>query len=81
MTYTRHRDTQETLAIIDKLDVDTAKVTEEELYKRFGMFDAFRDGSLSTFERLKPKVWCLFEEPYSSRAAKVHLLYCTVHAE
>ena len=70
MTYTRHRDTEETLQIIDTLDVATEKITEDELYKRFGMNDDFKSGTLTPWLRLKPKIWCLFEEPYSSNSAK-----------
>ena len=36
MTYTIHRDTQATLAILDKLDIETEKPTEEEVARKFG---------------------------------------------
>lgn len=36
MTYTQHRDTQDTLAVLDRLDLDTEKLTEEDIAKKFG---------------------------------------------
>ena len=39
MTYTTHRDTQATLAILDKLDIETDKPTDEEIAKKFGFED------------------------------------------
>ncbi|XP_017491439.1 PREDICTED: potassium voltage-gated channel protein Shaw-like, partial [Rhagoletis zephyria] len=70
MTYTCHRETQQTLAILDTLDMDAASMTEEELAKKFGFEESYRSGKLTTWQRLKPKIWLLFDEPYSSNAAK-----------
>ncbi|UXI22609.1 TATA box-binding protein-associated factor RNA polymerase I subunit A-like [Sarcoptes scabiei] len=70
MTYTCHRDTQQTLAILDTLDIDAASLTEEEMSKKFGYEEQFRKGKLTRWQRLKPKIWLLFDEPYSSNAAK-----------
>ena len=42
----QHRDTQETLAVLDRLDLDTDKPSEEELAKRFGYEDDFYSGTV-----------------------------------
>ena len=78
MTYTTHRDTQETLQILDRLDLDTDKPTEEEIMKKFGLEEEFQSGDLSCWQKVKPKIWALFDEPYSSTAAKVRLHYDNV---
>ena len=44
----QHRDTQETLAVLDRLDLDTEKPSEEELAKKFGYEEDFFKG-LFTF--------------------------------
>ena len=72
MTYTQHRDTQETLAVLDRLDLDTEKPSDEELARKFGMEDDYLNGTLSWWQKLKPKLWSLADEPYSSNAAKVN---------
>lgn len=71
MTYTQHRDTQETLAVLDRLDLDTDKPTDEEIAQKFGFEDDYHNGTLSWWQRLKPKLWSLFDEPYSSLPAKI----------
>ena len=73
MTYTQHRDTQDTLAVLDRLDLDTEKLTEEDIAKKFGWDDdsKYVNGVLPWYRRLQPKLWQLFDEPYSSNAAKV----------
>nr|QQY02529.1 potassium voltage-gated channel protein Shaw 1 [Cryptocotyle lingua] len=70
MTYTSHRETQETLQILNDLDLDTERKTEEELYAKFGFEDAYQSGSLSIWQKYKPKIWMLFDESYSSSGAK-----------
>ncbi|GLH13961.1 Potassium voltage-gated channel protein Shaw [Gryllus bimaculatus] len=60
-----------TLAILDKLDIDAEKPSEEEVARKFGYEDAYLAGSLSRWQRLKPRVWSLFDEPYSSTGAQV----------
>ncbi|XP_037293148.1 potassium voltage-gated channel protein Shaw [Manduca sexta] len=70
-TYSIHRDTQNTLAILDKLDIDSEKPSEEEIARLFGYEEAYLSGDLGVWQRLKPKVWALFDEPSSSPAAKV----------
>ena len=71
MTYTQHRDTQETLAVLDRLDLDTDKPSDEEIARKFGFEDDYLNGSLSRWQKLKPKIWSLADEPYSSGYAKV----------
>jgi len=71
MTYTRHRDTRETLQILDRLDLDSDKPTEEEIMVKFGLDEQFRTSQLTCWQRVRPKIWLLFEEPNSTLAAKV----------
>jgi len=71
MTYTNHRNTQETLQILDRLDLDTDKLTEEDIMKRFGLEETYKNGELNCWQNIKPRIWALFEEPNSSPAAKV----------
>ncbi|XP_055596768.1 potassium voltage-gated channel protein Shaw isoform X2 [Uranotaenia lowii] len=71
MTYTQHRDTQETLAVLERLDLDTEKPTEEELARKFGYEDNYFNGRVSWWQHMKPQIWSLFDEPYSSNAAKI----------
>lgn len=70
-TYSVHRDTQATLAILDKLDIDSARPTDEEVARMFGYEEAFYSGTLTRWQKLKPKIWALFDEPYSSSQAKI----------
>jgi hypothetical protein len=67
----QHRDTQETLAVLDRLDLDTDKPSNEETAKKFGFEDDYYSGNLSWWQKTKPKIWSMFDEPYSSSAAKV----------
>lgn len=67
----QHRNTKETLAVLDRLDLDTEKPSEEEVAKKFGFEDDYYHGRLSWWQKVKPKIWSLFDEPYSSNAAKV----------
>ncbi|CAI2340807.1 unnamed protein product [Caenorhabditis sp. 36 PRJEB53466] len=71
MTYTQHRDTQDTLAVIESLDLDGDPPTQEEIAKKFGWEDDYYTGNMSQWQRLKPRVWALFDEPWSSKYARV----------
>lgn len=74
MTYTAHRDTQETLAVIETIDNDnTEPLSAEETAKKFGYEDDFYGGTITAWQRLKPKVWSMFDEPWSSQYARVRL--------
>ncbi len=74
-TYTKHRDTQETLATLERLSLDDDKTSSEDLAKMFGFEEEYRDfqrgASLPWYKRYKPVVWQMFYEPYSSKTAKV----------
>lgn len=67
----QHRNTQETLAVLDRLDLDTEKPSEEEVARKFGFEEAYVKGHVSWWQHVKPQIWSLFDEPYSSNAAKV----------
>uniref|UniRef100_A0A914VC29 BTB domain-containing protein n=1 Tax=Plectus sambesii TaxID=2011161 RepID=A0A914VC29_9BILA len=71
MTYTQHRDTQDTLAVIESLDLDSDPPTEEEIAKKFGWEDDYYTGNLSWWQQTKPKAWALFDEPWSSQYARM----------
>lgn len=71
MTYTAHRDTQATLQILDKYEMDTDDHLPEDLYKRFGLEDEYACNDLTTWQRYRPKVWAMFELPHSSVGARV----------
>ncbi|CAK5081604.1 unnamed protein product [Meloidogyne enterolobii] len=72
MTYTTHRDTQEVLQNLEKLDLDDeAMKDEEKLYRRFGLDEEFRNKELNLWQKVKPKMWRLFDEPSSTTGAKI----------
>lgn len=71
MTYTSYRSTRDILAILERIDLDSDCTTEEDLYRKFGLEEAYVNGELNFWQKIKPKIWQLFEEPYSSAAAKV----------
>lgn len=62
------------MAILDKLDIDADRPNEEEVARKFGFEDDYLNGTMTTWQRIKPKVWSLFDEPYTSTGSKV----CTV---
>ncbi|CAJ0605190.1 unnamed protein product [Cylicocyclus nassatus] len=70
MTYTQHRDTQDTLAVIESLDLDGDPPTQEEIAKKFGWEDDYYSGTLSKWQQIKPRIWALFDEPWSSQYAR-----------
>lgn len=71
----QHRDTQETLAVLDRLDLDTEKPSDEEVARKFGFEEDYYNGTVSWWQQIKPQMWSLFDEPYSSNAAKVIEIY------
>jgi potassium voltage-gated channel Shaw-related subfamily C protein len=72
MTYTNFRQTEETLALLESLDLDADNPpSQEEIAKKFGWEEEFHAGQLTTWHRLKPKLWSLFDEPWTSRGARV----------
>jgi len=64
--------------ILDRLDLDTDKPTEEDILKKFHLVDddLVLLNKATCWQRLKPKIWALFDEPRSSKAAKVHCTGC-----
>ena len=62
---------QATLAILDKLDIETEKPTEEEVARKFGWEDDYLADNLSFWQRVKPRIFSLFDEPHSSTCARV----------
>lgn len=74
----QHRDTQETLAVLDRLDLDTDKPSAEETAKKFGFEDDYYSGDLSWWQKTKPKIWSMFDEPYSSSTAKVKMVTANI---
>ncbi|XP_058794183.1 potassium voltage-gated channel protein Shaw-like [Phymastichus coffea] len=71
-TYSTYRDTQATLAILDKLDIDGDRQSGNLMQDQT---DDFVDGEKSEnrksrWQRLRPKIWDLFDSPYSSTSAK-----------
>ncbi|XP_028849035.1 voltage-gated potassium channel KCNC4 [Denticeps clupeoides] len=69
MTYRQHRDAEEALDIFEPPDPDEAD-DDRELPRRFGIEDC-PDRAKGCFEVCQPKIWALFEDPYSSRAARI----------
>lgn len=57
--------------MLDRLDLDTEKPSDEELARKFGFEDSYYKGNVSWWQNMKPQMWSLFDEPYSSNAAKV----------
>lgn len=57
--------------MLDRLDLDTDKPSEEEIARKFGFEEDYACNRLSKWQRLKPKMWSFFDEPYSSTGAKV----------
>lgn len=71
MTYTQHRDTQDVLEVLDKLEGDSEHPSDEEVYRKFGWEEDYLNNSLNVWQKIKPKMWTLFDEPSSSQFAKV----------
>jgi hypothetical protein len=40
--------------------------------QRFGFEDEYLDGRLTWWQQTKPRIWSMFDEPYSSSTAKVN---------
>ncbi|XP_068257482.1 voltage-gated potassium channel KCNC2 isoform X6 [Nyctibius grandis] len=77
MTYRQHRDAEEALDIFEAPDLLTGEPPldgddDDLAAKRLGIEDvgATAEGKGGRWRRLQPRVWALFEDPYSSRAAR-----------
>ncbi|KAK2883295.1 hypothetical protein Q8A73_022228 [Channa argus] len=68
MTYRQHRDAEEALDVFE-LNVDNGD-EDDEIGKRLGIEDVAADGTVSLWRKWQPVIWNLFEDPYSSRAAR-----------
>ncbi|KYN30510.1 Potassium voltage-gated channel protein Shaw [Trachymyrmex septentrionalis] len=69
--YSIHQDAQVTLAILNKLDIEDEKLSDEEIAWVFGFEDEYRKGTLTRGQRLRSRILkILFDEPYSSAEAK-----------
>ncbi|XP_062854433.1 potassium voltage-gated channel subfamily C member 4 [Trichomycterus rosablanca] len=69
MTYRQHRDAEEALDIFEPPDPEDAD-DERDVPRRFGIEDC-PERTRSCYEIWQPKIWALFEDPYSSQAARV----------
>lgn len=56
---------------MDKLEIDEEQISEEAIARLFGFEEALLNGELTCWQRIKPKIWALFDEPSSSTGAKV----------
>ncbi|ETN79278.1 K+ channel tetramerization domain protein [Necator americanus] len=68
------KDTQETLAVLDRMDVereDDPQLREQDTMKKFGWEEDYFQGKRTKWMYYKPRIWALFDEPYSSRSAKI----------
>ncbi|CAA91765.1 Potassium voltage-gated channel protein egl-36 [Caenorhabditis elegans] len=68
------KDTQETLAVLDRMDADhedDPQLREQDTMKKFGWEEDYFQGKRTRWMKLKPQMWSLFDEPYSSQAAKL----------
>ena len=72
-TYNEHRATEETLATLDRLNIDVDRTSKEDLAIKFCVEEDYR-GQIPLFKRFQPVMWQLFEEPKSSKAAMVNYL-------
>ncbi|XP_026182410.1 voltage-gated potassium channel KCNC2 isoform X1 [Mastacembelus armatus] len=68
MTYRQHRDAEEALDVFE-LNVDNGD-EDDEIGKRLGIEDVAADGNVGLWRKWQPVIWNLFEDPYSSRAAR-----------
>ena len=75
MTYTRHRSTRETLQILDDIDIDSDRSCEERIYSKFGLEEEYQDDILHWHQKVRVKMWTMFEDPYSSTFAKVSVYF------
>ena len=76
MTYSTHRDAQETLAELDgggDDDDEDDNTMDDEIARRFGIMEDNDGNRPSYWGMWRPKVWSLLEEPYSSKGAQVSL--------
>ncbi|XP_060932087.1 potassium voltage-gated channel subfamily C member 2 isoform X8 [Limanda limanda] len=68
MTYRQHRDAEEALDVFE-LNVDNGD-EDDDIAKRLGIDELDADGNVNLWRKWQPVIWNLFEDPYSSRAAR-----------
>jgi len=51
--------------------LDNNVMSDQEMASMFGWEDIYLTGSQSWWQKFKPTVWVLFDQPWSSNAAKV----------
>ena len=73
MTYTKHRSTAETLSVLDSLELDTVRSSQQEIMKKFGWDDHVdcAQDRLPKYKQIIIIIWQIFEEPRSSTVAQV----------
>lgn len=76
-TYTKHRTTEETLACLDRINIDVDKTSKEDLVIKFGIdhISGFTSGKIPFLRRIQPVIWQMFNEPRSSNAAMVSNIF------
>lgn len=63
---------QSTLAILDKIELDDEETSKESIARLFGYDESSENyDEMSCWQRTRPKIYALFEEPSSSTGAKV----------
>lgn len=58
------------MAILDTLDIENEKPSDQDLAKKFGYEEDYYNNTMSFWQTIKPKIWLLMDEPYSSHYAK-----------
>ncbi|CAK5120208.1 unnamed protein product [Meloidogyne enterolobii] len=62
----------EPCSLIESMEMDTdIRPTQEDVAKKFGWEDEYNNGKLNLWQKVKPKLWSLFEEPWTSRGARI----------
>uniref|UniRef100_A0A914XW21 Ion transport domain-containing protein n=1 Tax=Plectus sambesii TaxID=2011161 RepID=A0A914XW21_9BILA len=69
-TYTVHRETEDVLSTLDKLDA-VEEINTECNYQRFGWEEDFRYNRLTFWQRIKPQMWAIMDHPNSSPTARI----------
>ena len=75
------------MATLERLSLDEEKTPSEELAKMFHLEDEYHDykkgRKFPWYKRAKPIIWQMFNEPYSSKTAKLinklaNFLFCLI---
>ena len=60
----------ETLRTLCSMDLDSEQPPEEELLRRFGLEEAVRAHKLTWWQRVRPRLWLLFDQPFVESRAR-----------